>query len=151
MDEDRVDRAAEDLRVLHRRAVERVLADAATVSAAAAMPSFALRMSDVGTVAEETGDAGETGERGADRLYAQLLVGAAEGRLRATAVVAGIVMRHEETGVDHEAVAVDLEHRDVDPVTIYVLLRREPGGDVAVDRTVPTPGRRVVFAGGPSL
>jgi len=39
----------------------------------------------------------------------------------------------------------------VDPVTIYVLLRREPGGDVAVDRTVPTPGRRVVFAGGPSL
>ncbi len=109
------------------------------------MPSFALRMSDIGTVGEETG---EPGVRGADRLYAQLFVSAAEQRLRATAVVTGVVMQHQETGVEHEAVAVDLEHRDVDPVTIYVLLRRDPGGGLAVERTVPTPGRRVVFADG---
>jgi hypothetical protein len=146
VDEQRVDRAAEDLRALHRRAVERALEGAARVPEAEAMPSFALRMSDLGTVVEETG---RPGERGADPLFAQLFVSAAEGRLRATAVVSGIVMRHEETGVEHEAVAVDLEHRDVDPVTMYVLLRREAGGAVAVDRTVPTPGRRVVFADGP--
>jgi hypothetical protein len=140
-DEDRIDRAAEDLRVLHRLAVERSLALLPAGRPSEAMPSLALRMSDVGTIAEETG---EPGERGADPLYAALFVGAAEGRVRALAVVTGITMHHEHTGVAHEALAVDLEHRDVPPVTLYVMVDRG-GAAPRVERTIPTDGRAMVF------
>jgi len=140
-DEDPIERAAADLRVLHRRAVERSLAQLPPGRPSEAMPSFALRMSDLGTVAEETG---EPGERGADPLYAALFVGAAEGRVRALAVVTGITMHHEHTGVAHEALAIDLEHRDAPPVTFYVMVDR--GGDAPrVERTIPTDGRAMVF------
>jgi hypothetical protein len=135
------DPAAEDLRALHQLAVAWVRREMPASGPAEAMPAAAFRISDIGTVAEEVGG---PGERGADPLYATLFVVAAEGRLRAAAVVTGITIRDERTGVEHPAAAVDLEHRDADPVTIY--LRLDRGGDEPrVVQTIPCDGRAMVF------
>ncbi len=122
-------------------AVARVLEQMPCSGPAEAMPATAFRISDAGTVAEELGG---PGERGADPLYATLFIAAAEGRLRAAAVVSGITMRDERTGIDHPAAAVDLEHRDADPVTIYLRLDRE-GGAPRIVQTIPCNGRAMVF------
>lgn len=138
--------AAADLRALYHGAIELALSmlgdpDAAPVESES-MPAFALCLDQAGTVSRESGT---VGERGADPIYASLFVGAAEGRLRAFAVVTGTVMTHEATGASHEALAVDLEHTGAEPVSIFTVLIRDSTGIASVEKAIPTEGRRVVF------
>lgn len=150
------ERAATEYRALYEAAVERALAAVADPDPAV-RPLFAVTLAR--TSSETPEEAApyrldwQLGQRGIDedtalnRLFASLFIDAAEGRVDAYALVTRTEMTHEATGEAHGALAIDLEHRAAPPVTIYVMIDAGDGagGVPTAGRTIPTPGRRVVF------
>jgi hypothetical protein len=71
---------------------------------------------------------------------------AAEGAIRASAIAADVTLTDPDSGETTDAVQVELDHADGDPVDIYVPYETEPVG-VKFGELVAAQGREPVFSG----
>jgi hypothetical protein len=71
---------------------------------------------------------------------------AAEGSIRASAIAADVTLTDPDSGETTDAVQVELDHADGDPVDIYVPYETEPTG-VKFGELVAAQGREPVFTG----
>jgi hypothetical protein len=77
-------------------------------------------------------------------LHRGLREQAAEGAIRASAIAADVTLTDPDTGETTDAVQVELDHADADPVDIYVPYETE-GDDVKFGELVAAQGREPVF------
>jgi len=148
-DRDAFERAAEDYRALYEAAVEEALAAAGDrdPERRALFAVTLARSADApATLQWQHGQRSIPDEVAINRLYASLFIDAAEQRFDAYAIVTPTEMTHETTREVHDAVAIDMEHREADPVTIFVVVERtDDAAAPRAGRTIPVAGRRVVF------
>jgi hypothetical protein len=78
-------------------------------------------------------------------LHEQLRAQAAEGEIRASAIAADVTLTDPDSGETTDAVQVELDHADADPVDIYVPYETD-GEGVKFGELVAAEGREPVFA-----
>jgi hypothetical protein len=107
--------------------------------------------------AAAVGADGEVGAVGADlgtdepdvaellvALHAQLGEEAAEGAIRASGIAADVTLTDPDSGETTDAVQLELDHADAEPVDIYVPYESAPEG-VKFGELVAAEGRQPVF------
>jgi hypothetical protein len=80
-------------------------------------------------------------------LHADLREQAAEGSIRASGIAADVTLTDPDTGETTDAVQVELDHADADPVDIYVPYSSQ-GDGVQFGQLVAAQGREPVFMAG---
>jgi hypothetical protein len=78
-------------------------------------------------------------------LHQGLRERAAEGAIRATGIAADVTLTDPDSGETTDAVQVELDHAEADPVDIFVPYETEPEG-VKFGELVAAEGREPVFA-----
>jgi hypothetical protein len=78
-------------------------------------------------------------------LHEGLREQAAEGAIRASGIAADVTLTDPDSGETTDAVQVELDHADADPVDIYVPYESKPEG-VQFGDLVAAQGREPVFA-----
>ena len=80
-------------------------------------------------------------------LHKDLREQAAEGTIRASAIAADVTLTDPDSGETTDAVQVELDHAEGDPVDIYVPYETE-GDSIKFGELVAAQGREPVFTGG---
>lgn len=78
-------------------------------------------------------------------LHGGLRERAAEGAIRASGIAADVTLTDPDSGETTDAVQVELDHADADPVDIFVPYETEPEG-IKFGELVAAEGREPVFA-----
>jgi hypothetical protein len=78
-------------------------------------------------------------------LHAGLREQAAEGAIRASGIAADVTLTDPDSGETTDAVQVELDHADAEPVDVFVPYETEPGG-IKFGELVAAQGREPVFA-----
>ena len=95
------------------------------------------------SVTARTGDEPEVGDL-LVALHEELRAQAADGSIRASGIAADVTLTDPDSGETTDAVQVELDHADGDPVDIYVPYETEPTG-VKFGDLVAAQGREPVF------
>jgi hypothetical protein len=78
-------------------------------------------------------------------LHEGLRARAAEGEIRASGIAADVTLTDPDSGETTDAVQVELDHADADPVDIFVPYETEPDG-IKFGELVAAQGREPVFS-----
>jgi hypothetical protein len=78
-------------------------------------------------------------------LHEGLREQAAEGAIRASGIAADVTLTDPDSGETTDAIQVELDHADADPVDVYVPYESKPEG-VKFGELVAAQGREPVFA-----